>query len=177
MKPFEWIDSSYSRIVTRYEAFWVFVSCVVTVLLTLLFFGTQAFSTYITFNFHNAGLSIPGMTIFLGIFMLVNVIVFFIKNRIPATETTMGYWIILISGLLSLVFLEANISMATPLVAPGWSIYPPFPKTAPDVFTAFMLDSIASILRVAQLVVVIMMLLAVYRWGKRSAKPRHHGDA
>lgn len=166
MKPFEWIDSSYSRIVTRYEAFWVFVSCVVTVLLTLLFFGTRAFSTYITFNFNKAGLSIPGMNIFLGIFVLVNFIVFFIKNRIHATETTLGYWIMLASGMLSLVLLDANIGMAAPILASGWSIYPPFPELAPDTNTMNMLDSIVTILRLAQLVVVVMMLVAVFRWGR-----------
>ena len=151
------------------EVLWLALSLGLTLVIVSLLirgsFGVETIDIYL----HDVVYVINYWHVVLPIFLLVTFLIYFIKEFRKSFSRNLANMFLVIVGftlVISVTLLTRTISQS---FITGWTIYPPLsalgqndPVVAHDPATKFILN----ILTFVQVVILSILLLVVYRWGK-----------
>jgi heme/copper-type cytochrome/quinol oxidase subunit 1 len=158
------------------DLIWVAVSLGLTMLLGLFLLGRHFLTGTLDIHVHDTYLVIAHSQILLPMFFLITFIVYFTNGFGNSFKRTVSNWILVVTGLILIITLTFLIEIFSQFFIGGWTLYPPLSALGPDKAPELTQDPatkfITNLLSVVQVVVLLMLLFAVYRWGtqKRRAK-------
>jgi heme/copper-type cytochrome/quinol oxidase subunit 1 len=156
------------------EVIWLTISLVLTLLLSLFLFGKNFLNDTIDIHLHDTYFVIAPLHILLPIFCLVAFIVYFAKEFRNSFRRTLPNWILIIFGLTLVISLTFLIKTFSQFFTGGFTLYPPLSALGPDKIPELTQDPTAkfvtSFLTVMQIVVLLVLLFFVYRWGTQKQR-------
>ena len=144
------------------ELLWLFISLITTILIAIFIFGRSFLNVTTDIHLHDTVFVFSAPTIVLPLFLLVTFFIFSIKETRNKFSRTLPNFVILVSGLSSIVLIELVKKELIRLPIFNWTEYPPLSalgKTNPFITT------ITNIITVLQLMVIIALLYIAFRWG------------
>jgi len=156
------------------EIAWLLGCVAFTIIIGILFFGKAIFEKDIDINLYDTYFVIKNQHFFICFFIVFSFMFYFNKENRHAfnRKLPLGIFLILGFGFNVLLFKTSPIATFFNPWKSGWTVYPPLSVKAeptevntitgfvPTVFTPF------NALLVFQILVIALMLLAVYKYGK-----------
>lgn len=162
-----------SRQVFR-EVLWLAISLGLTMLLGLLLLGRHFLTGTLDIHVHDTYFVIAHSQILLPMFFSVTFIVYFTKGFRNSFKWTLSNWILIVTGLILIITLTFLIEIFSQFFTGGWTLYPPLSALGPDKVPELTQDPVAkfvtNVLTVVQVVVLLMLLFAAYRWGSQKRR-------
>lgn len=156
------------------ELIWLAVSLGLTILLGLLFLGPHLLTGTLDIHVHDTYFVIAHLHILLPLFLLVTFIVYFTNGFSNSFKRTLSNWILIVTGLVLIITLTFLIEIFSQFFIGGWTLYPPLSALGPDKAPELMQDPvrkfITNFLTVIQILVLLMLLFASYRWGTQKRR-------
>jgi heme/copper-type cytochrome/quinol oxidase subunit 1 len=161
------------------ELIWLAVSLGLTMLLGLFLLGRHFLTGTLDIHVHDTYFVIAHLHILLPMFLLVTFIVYFTKSFRNSFKRTLSNWILVVTGLILVITLTFLIEIFSQFFTGGWTLYPPLSALGPDKVPELTQDPIAkfitNLLSVVQVVVLLMLLFATYRWGTQKSRKTSEG--
>jgi heme/copper-type cytochrome/quinol oxidase subunit 1 len=156
------------------ELKWLAVSLGLTMLLGLFLLGRHFLTGTLDIHVHDTYFVIAHFHILLLMFFLVTFIVYFTNGFRNSFKRTLSNWILIVTGLILIITLTFIIEIFSQFFTGGWTLYPPLSALAPDKVPEFTQDPvtkfITNLLPIVQVVVLLMLLFATYRWGTQKSR-------
>lgn len=156
------------------EILWLLGCIAITIVIGLLFFGKAIFEKDIDINLHDTYFIVTNQHFFICFFTFFSFSLYFIKEKRNSFNRKLPFFIFLALGL----GLNALLVKASPIVTffnpwrSGWTVYPPLSVKAKAIevnaikgFAATFLTPFNALLAI-QFFVIVLMLFAVYKYGK-----------
>ena len=156
------------------ETLWLTGCIAFTIITGLLFFGKAIFEKDIDINLHDTYFVIANQHFFICFFIVFSFLCYFIKENRHAFNRRLPLGIFLILGL-GFNILLVKMSLIAAFFNPwnsGWTVYPPLSvkakPTEVNAITGFAatLFTPTNALLAIQILVILFMLRAAYKYGK-----------
>ena len=158
------------------EVAWLSVSLGFTLLLALLLLGRNFLSDTIDVHLHDTYFVIAPFHVLSAAFFLVTFIIYFVKEFRNSFRRIIANWILIMIGLTLVIALTYLIETFSHIFTVGWTSYPPLsalPETdsglSPDPVARFIIYFLTAI----QILVLTMLLIAAFRWGKQKGSEKN----
>ena len=155
------------------ELVWIAFSAAITAILSTFLFGWTFVSKGADLHIHDTYFVVSRWFILIPLFLLINFIICFIKEKRKSFARTVPNLVLVVSGLICLVSLTYLIKFFS-LTATVWALYPPMSRlndAGGQQVPAFLSEKyISNFLIILQVVLLILLLYATYRWGTQKSK-------
>lgn len=153
------------------EAFWLALSLGVTLLLSFLIGGRNAFSNTVDIHVGDTYFILEPFRVWLLLFLLISFLLYFIKEFRYSFRRSGPNRILVIIGLALIIALTLLVSTFSGFYTGGWTVYPPLsaltPEKAPGLTQDPVTKSIINFFTIVQVLVLIMLLFVTFRWGAK----------
>ncbi len=157
------------------ELLWLTASLCLTFILAWFLFGWTFLKGDLDLHLHDTYFVISRWLILTPLFLMVTFITYFIKEFRKRFSKRFPNWLIVITGMTLIILLTFLIQTFSQFLIGGWTSYPPLSALdVEDKISELTQDPIAkfitSFLTVIQIVVLLMLLFFVYRWGTQKQR-------
>ena len=153
------------------DIFWLTLSLVLTILLSILLFGHTFLTGDLDLHLHDTYFVISRWLILIPLFLMLTFGIYFFKRIWLKLNTTFANWVIVVTGLTLIISLTLLIKTFSQFSVSGWTLYPPLSSLGPDKVSELkpvpQMTIIANFLTLIQFIISAMLVFAVYRWGKQ----------
>lgn len=156
------------------EFVWLIASAALTAILVFLCFGLVSINATVDIHLYDTYFVIAPWWLQTPVFLLITFIIYFIKEFRKSFTRRLPNWILLIAGLGLVIALTFLINTFSQFSFGGSTLYPPLSNLGADQEAELTQDPVSKFLTnlfiALQVVTLIMLIFAAYRWGKSKKK-------